>query len=131
MTRVQVLQLQNHGVMNSKKETHRNCEARMLYLQGTLEVIHGKWKTLVLFSIMNGNKRFKEIKNSIPKISGKVLAKELRDLEQNKLINRTIQNDLLTIIEYTPTRHTTTLRSVFMSMIDWGKIHRKKIIEDW
>ncbi|WP_373567396.1 winged helix-turn-helix transcriptional regulator [Chryseobacterium sp. WG23] len=34
----------------------------MLYLQGTLEVIHGKWKTLVLFSIMNGNKRFKEIK---------------------------------------------------------------------
>ncbi|MDR6547020.1 MULTISPECIES: winged helix-turn-helix transcriptional regulator [Chryseobacterium] len=117
--------------MNGKKETHKDCEAGMLYLQDTLEAIHGKWKTLVLFSIMNGNKRFKEIKNSIPKISGKVLAKELRDLEQNKLINRTVHDDLLMIIEYTPTQHTATLQSVFKSMIDWGKIHRKKIIEDW
>lgn len=117
--------------MNSKKETYKDCEAGMLHLQDTLEVIHGKWKILVLFSIINGNKRFKEIKKSIPKISGKVLAKELKDLEQNKLINRTIQDDLLIVIEYTPTQHTTTLRSVFKSMIDWGKIHRKKIIEEW
>ena len=117
--------------MNSKKETYKDCEAGMLYLQDTLEVIHGKWKILVLFSIINGNQRFKEIKESIPKISGKVLAKELRDLEQNKLINRSVKDDTPMIIEYTPSQHSTTLKSVFISLIDWGKIHRRKVVEDW
>jgi DNA-binding HxlR family transcriptional regulator len=117
--------------MDETEKTYKDCEAGMLHLKDTLEIINGKWKILVLFSIMNGNKRFKEIKISIPKISGKVLAKELKDLEQNKLINRIIRDSDLITIEYTPTPHTNTLKTVFETMIDWGKIHRKKIIEEW
>jgi DNA-binding HxlR family transcriptional regulator len=50
-------------------------------------------KILVITSILEGNERFEDSERSIPKINRKVLAKELKDLEQNKLITRTVYDN--------------------------------------
>lgn len=52
---------------------------------------------------MSGNKRFREIERSIPKISSRVLAKELKGLEDHQLIKRTVYDSSPVLIEYTTT----------------------------
>ena len=88
-----------------------------------------KWKLQIIISIWEGNKYFREIERSIPKLSTKVLAKELKDLEINKLIKRTIIEDYPVRIEYSVTEHTATLKSVIEALRDWGIKHRKEIFE--
>jgi DNA-binding HxlR family transcriptional regulator len=98
-------------------------------VRDTLDVINGKWKLLILISISSGNKRFREIQRSIPKITTKVLSKELKDLEEHQLIARTVYNEHPVVIDYTTTKHAKTLGPVIKALRDWGVRHRKKIIE--
>ncbi|VTP91512.1 winged helix-turn-helix transcriptional regulator [Sphingobacterium daejeonense] len=114
--------------MNKKEKTHKDCELGLRSIQDALYVINGRWKILVLFSILHGNKRFNEIERSLLKINGKTLAKELRDLEQNGLITRTVYDARPVIIEYNVTDYANTLIPVFDVLMDWGTNHRKKII---
>ena len=69
-----------------------------------------------------------EIERSIPKITSKVLAKELKDLEENELIKRTVYDNTPVLIEYVITPYAKTLQPVIQALSDWGKNHRKKII---
>ena len=57
-----------------------------MYVQDTLYVLGGKWKLLIILALSNGNSRFTEIRKSIPKITTRMLSKELKELEINKLI---------------------------------------------
>lgn len=66
------------------------CLAQMLPIRDALEVVSGKWKILILTSIMHGNRRFKELERSIPSIKPKVLAKELKDREEHQLVQRIV-----------------------------------------
>lgn len=111
-----------------EKKEHKDCISVLVPVRDTLDVIGGKWKLLILISVWEGNKYFREIERSIPKLSTKVLAKELKDLEANKLINRTIIDDYPVRIEYTITEHTKTLQTVIETLRDWGLHHRKEIL---
>lgn len=111
-----------------KKSEHTDCKSDILPIQDAMAVINGKWKMLILISLFHGNNRFKEIERSIPKINGKVLAKELKDLEQHDLLKRTVYDNSPVVIEYTATPYATTLRPVFEALRNWGKSHRKRII---
>lgn len=97
-------------------------------VRDTLDAIGGKWKILILISIWEGNKHFREIERSIPKLSTKVLAKELKDLETNKLIKRSIIDDFPVRIEYTITEHAKTLKPVIEALQKWGMTHRKEMM---
>lgn len=110
------------------KKKHGDCVSDMLPIRDALDVINGKWKMLILVSLLHGNRRFSEIQRSIPKINAKVLAKELKDLEQHKLVQRTVYNDYPVLIEYTTTDHAKTLKKVMSELYAWGVMHRKKII---
>jgi DNA-binding HxlR family transcriptional regulator len=105
-----------------------NCLKQMLPIRDALDVISGKWKMMIMVSIMHGNKRFREIERSIPKITSKVLAKELKDLEQHKLIKRTVYDNQPVIIEYSATDYSKSLEKVMIELHKWGVNHRKKII---
>jgi len=59
-------------------------------VRDVLDVVSGKWKLQIIISIITGNHRFREIQRSVTKISSKVLAKELKDLEEHELIKRTV-----------------------------------------
>lgn len=110
-----------------KKKEHKECMSVLIPVRDTLNSIGGKWKLLILISVWEGNKHFREIERSIPKLSTKVLSKELKELEINKLITRTVIDDFPVRTEYTITEHAKTLQVVIEALRDWGVIHRKEI----
>ena len=110
-----------------KKKEHKECMSLLAPVRDTIDVIGGKWKLLILISIWEGNKHFREIERSIPKLSTKVLAKELKELEMNKLIIRSIIDDFPVRTEYTITEHAKTLQNVIEALRDWGLLHRREI----
>ncbi|MDX1909956.1 MAG: helix-turn-helix domain-containing protein, partial [Saprospiraceae bacterium] len=110
-----------------KKKEHKECMSTLVPVRDTIDVIGGKWTILILISIWEGNKHFREIERSIPKLSTKILAKALKELEMNKLITRSIVDDFPVRTEYTITEHGKTLKSVIEALRDWGLIHRREI----
>jgi DNA-binding HxlR family transcriptional regulator len=100
---------------------------KIKYVQDTLYVISGKWKLPILMTMYDGQSRFREIQRNIPKITTRVLSKELKELEANKLIVRTVYDSSPVSIEYTLTLYSHTLKPVVDEMVNWGENHRKKI----
>ncbi|MEA5401390.1 helix-turn-helix domain-containing protein [Arcicella sp. DC2W] len=72
--------------------------------------------------------RYTDLLKEINGISGKVLSRELKDLEMNQLITRTVQNTKPITVEYEITEYGATLRQVTDVIADWGIEHRKRII---
>ena len=110
------------------KTSYTDCASDMLPVRDALDIISGKWKLLILIAISSGNSRFREIERSTPKITSKVLAKELKDLEENELIERNVYDETPVLIEYVITPYAKTLQPVIQALSDRGKNHRKKII---
>lgn len=110
------------------KSKHTECLSAMLPVRDAIDVISGKWKLMILISISSGNKRFREIERSVPKITSKVLAKELKDLEEHHLIKRTVYDESPVIVEYTTTTYSKSLQPVIEALRNWGVNHRKKVI---
>jgi len=110
------------------KHNHTECTSAMMPVRDALDVISGKWKLQIIISISSGNKRFREIERSIPKITSKVLAKELKDLEEHQLIKRTVYDESPVLVEYTATPYSDSLQDVIGALRKWGLNHRKKIL---
>ena len=104
-----------------------DCLDTVKPVRDTLDVISGKWKLPIIISISIGNDRFTDIQESIPGITPKVLAKELKELEEHKLIKRTVIDNYPVKISYTAERYAETLTPIIYAMKDWGLKHRKKI----
>src|SRR6478736_2262373 len=111
------------------KRNHTECTGQLLPVRDALDVIHGKWKLQIIISIGEGNSRFREIERSIPKITSKVLAKELKYLEEHKLIKRTVYDESPVLVEYTVLPYADTLDEVIKALYEWGIQHRKKILK--
>jgi DNA-binding HxlR family transcriptional regulator len=110
-----------------KDKEGRYPKEEMQALQDTLYVMRGKWKIPIINSICNGNKRFREIERSIPGITTRMLSKELKELEMNKFIVRTVYPDMPVTVEYTSTEYCKSLGNIILEMIKWGIAHREVI----
>lgn len=97
-------------------------------VKDALDVLSGRWKLPILISLGFGNKRFKEISKDVQGITDKVLSKELKDLEANKLIIRTVYDTFPPTVEYAATEHGMSLYEVIDALYKWGIMHREKII---
>jgi DNA-binding HxlR family transcriptional regulator len=113
----------------AKKNKHTACLSELIPVRDALDVISGKWKLQIIISISSGNKRFREVERSIPKITSKVLAKELRDLEEHQLIKRTVYDDSPVLVEYTVTPYSKSLQKVIKALHDWGANHRRQLMK--
>lgn len=113
----------------TQKKIHCDCLNTIKPVRDALDVISGKWKLPIIISIGVGNDRFTDIQESIPGITPKVLAKELKDLEQHKLIKRVVKEDYPVKISYKVEEYADTLTPIIYSLKDWGVNHRKKIFE--
>ena len=105
----------------------RNQKEEVQALQDTIYVIGGKWKLPIINSICNGNRRFREIERNIPGITPRMLSRELKEMEANKLLKRTVISTSPKMVEYSPTEYCHSFGDVILHMIKWGKDHRKKI----
>lgn len=107
--------------------TREGCPKNVLAIKDALEALEGKWKLLILFSLASGTKRFKQISKEVYGITDKILSKELKSLESNKLINREVYDTFPPTVEYTITPHGKSLEKVIAELQHWGLNHRKKI----
>jgi len=94
-----------------------NCEIEVV-----LEIISGKWTSLILWTLgTKGTKRFGELKKLLPGVTQTVLTQQLRTLEKNKIISRTIYPEVPPIVEYSLTNIGTELMPIFKDLDAWGK----------
>lgn len=110
-----------------EKPIYYDCAETIKPLRGALDVFTGKWKIPILFSMMSGNERYTEIQSSMPCISPKVLVKELKDLEQHKLIKRVIIDDYPIKVLYKLEPYAQSVIPIIETLKTWGQNHRNKL----
>lgn len=93
-----------------------------------MEVIQGKWRIPIVISLTYGSKRFGEIHRDIPDISPKMLSQELKALEENKLITRTLYDSMPVAVEYALTPLGMSLKDLLNELRNWGKHFRSQIL---
>ena len=109
-----------------EKEIHKK---EMRAVQDSMDVLNGKWKISIISSICYYNKRrFSDILNDVDGISNKMLSKELKELEINKLVKRTVLDTQPITVQYELTEHGKTLQTIINNLTDWGIAHREKIM---
>jgi DNA-binding HxlR family transcriptional regulator len=108
----------------------RDQKEELLALQDTLYFIGGKWRIPVINSLCNGHRRFREIERSIPGITTRMLSRELKEMEMNKLVKRNVYPETPVLIEYEPSEYCRSFGKIIMEMINWGRQHRAKIKEE-
>ncbi|WP_028593196.1 winged helix-turn-helix transcriptional regulator [Paenibacillus assamensis] len=92
-------------------------------VEATLDVIGGKWKIVILCILVSGTKRTSELKKLIPEITQKMLTQQLRELEADNIIARTIYNQVPPKVEYSLTDYGRSLSNVLDLMCYWGDVH--------
>ena len=118
-------------MVNAKTKKERNfqtCSEMILPVRDALDILSGKWKLPIIISLSFGNKRFRQIAKEIPNITDKMLSKELRDLEMNQLVKRTVYDSVPVIVEYSMTPYGQSLEKVIEELRKWGIQHRKRIL---
>jgi len=101
----------------------RQCVKEMAYhcpIEVTIEVIGGKWKPLILFALLRGTKRFGELKGAMPGITPRMLARQLRELEDDGLIHRQVYPEVPPKVEYSLTEVGCGLGPLIVQMDRWG-----------
>jgi DNA-binding HxlR family transcriptional regulator len=120
--------IENVMIVKKETETHETCKAYLRAVHDTLDMLQGKWKIAIISSLHFGNKRFMELQREVTGIGAKMLSKELRDLEINELVKRTVYNTKPVTVEYELTPYGKTLENIIQEMVKWGLEHRKRII---
>ena len=95
-------------------------------VETTLMLIGDKWKVLILRDLMDGTKRFGELKKSIGTVSQKVLTTQLRDMEEKGLLTRKVYAEVPPRVEYTLTETGYSLKPILDSMWAWGADYKAK-----
>ncbi|WP_339865553.1 helix-turn-helix domain-containing protein [uncultured Algoriphagus sp.] len=112
------------------KSNHSQCTGIIRPVQDALDVLNGKWKLPIIVALLHGYKRFSEISRQVPGITDRMLSKELRDLELNHLVKRSVYDTFPVTVEYTMTEYGGTLKDVIGALHVWGENHRRKIFGD-
>jgi DNA-binding HxlR family transcriptional regulator len=87
----------------------------------TLSVIGGKWKPIIMYIIREETKRFGEIKKLIPAITQKMLTQQLRELEEDGIIDRQVYPVVPPKVEYSLTAYGRSLTPILDAMAAWGR----------
>ncbi|MBI3510027.1 MAG: helix-turn-helix transcriptional regulator [Bacteroidetes bacterium] len=103
------------------------CAGKLLPVTDALYVLSGKWKLPIIIALGHGHKRFKQLQREIKGITAKMLSKELREMEMNELVTRTVYDTTPVTVEYELTKYGMTLDKVIFALGEWGEKHRKRI----
>lgn len=112
----------------AKAKNYSQCTKQLMEINDALDILRGKWKIRIIGSLTFGKKRFKELQREVEGITAKMLSQELKELEQNELVKRTVLATTPVSVEYELTSYGTTLDAVIEGLRDWGAKHRKRII---
>lgn len=99
----------------------------VLALNDTLAILSGKWKIYIIRALLAGKHRFNELHKKIPKITPRMLSKELKELELNGVVNRTVYNTVPVTVEYELTSSGIQLKELISEMVRWGLLNRELV----
>ena len=97
-------------------------------MRDTLYVLSGKWKLPIIIALSGGTKRFKDLQRSLQDITPKILSKELKELELNEFVTRTVYATSPVTVEYALTKYSQSLNNIIDEMREWGLQHRKRLM---
>lgn len=97
----------------------------------TLMMMNSRWKVLIIKELLTGTKRFGELKRALGSITQKVLTSNLREMEDNGLVDRKVFSEVPPRVEYTLTDIGYSLAVVLDAMAEWGSAYRQflKLVE--
>ena len=114
--------------MEQEFDLVKDCSQKILAISDTMEILNGKWKMSIIACLCYQPMRYSELLKEVKGISGKMLSRELKDLEMNELIERNVLNTAPVAVEYQITEYGKSLKELTNTVADWGLIHRRRII---
>jgi len=106
----------------------KDCSQKILAINDTMEILNGKWKMSIIACLCYQPMRYSELLKEVKGISGKMLSRELKDLEIDELIMRKVLNTAPVAVEYEITDYGKSLKQLTNVIADWGLIHRQRVI---
>ena len=97
--------------------------------EAMVEVIGGKWKGVILYHLLDGTKRFNELKRLKPNITQRMLTLQLRELEADGIIHREVYREVPPKVEYSLTELGESLRPMILLMMEWATHNMEKVLE--
>ena len=113
------------GLIKTKHMHPKECPVRP-----TLKILGGKWKPIIIFYLMEGTKRYGQLRKLIPEATQKMLTQQLRELERDGIVAREIYPEVPPRVEYSLTAYGRTLRSLMRELCKWGEKHQKAIRQE-
>ena len=112
--------------MNQKTPS---CQQKLRISRDALEVIQGKWRLPIVLALTFGKKRFGELQKDIVDISPKMLSQELKVLEENKIVTRTLYDSMPVTVEYSLTPLGQSMKKLLDEVLIWGAHFRKEVVK--
>lgn len=103
--------------------TSKNGKVYHCSVEAALDVIGGKWKPLILWRLGDNVMRFGELQRSLPGVNAKMLTKQLRELENDGVIKRTLYPEVPPRVEYSITEFGRTLIPILEALCSWGETY--------
>jgi len=114
--------------MKKEIEPIKECGQTIMAIHDVMDLLNGKWKVAIIACLCFDKMRYSDLLREVRGISGKVLTRDLKDLEMNQLITRTVLNTQPVTVEYEITEYGSTLKNLTNTIAEWGLTHRKRIM---
>ncbi|MGE8429986.1 MAG: winged helix-turn-helix transcriptional regulator [Sphingobacterium sp.] len=98
-------------------------------VQDTIDLIGGRWRGAIMASLCGSPKRFSQIKADLDPITSRVLTKELRYLEENKMIERIEGGTAANAVQYITSEHGKSIEPLIIHIQKWALKHREIILK--
>ncbi|MFI8685838.1 winged helix-turn-helix transcriptional regulator [Rossellomorea sp. NPDC077527] len=97
-------------------------------VEGTVDVIGGKWKSVIIFHLLDGKKRFNELKRLNSGITHRMLTLQLREMEADGIVHREVYPVVPPKVEYSLTEFGQSLKPIILLMFEWGEENMEKVL---
>ena len=115
--------------MENEIESGKECGQTIVAIHDVMDLLNGKWKVSIIACLCYKKMRYSDLLREVKGISGKMLTRDLKELEMNQLITRTVLNTQPVTVEYEITPYGYTLKNLTNTIAEWGLTHRKKIMD--
>ena len=100
---------------------HRSYDQMGCPVEACTEVIGGKWKGEILYILFTGTKRYGELRKLVPGATQRMLTLQLRELEEDGIIQRKVYPVVPPKVEYSIAKRSESLKPIIDAMWQWGK----------
>jgi DNA-binding HxlR family transcriptional regulator len=108
--------------------TEMHCDADVRCpVEACLELIGGRWKAVILFHLIGGTRRFNELRRLLPKVTQRMLTRQLRELEADQIIVRTVYPEVPPKVEYSLSELGKTMEPIIRMLQKWGMDYMRRV----